>query len=241
MTSIEDYLDTLSDKVTRNVEVVTPESLQLTHLLHISPDTGIKKFIPQIGFRQAKSEDRTVPRVCVGQDLLGCVHAHAMVYNLFMNNASDGSKQHDKYKGGFVIYAIPFEYALRPNKRLVFDAEETGECWLVSYDNEHTQYVPEVAGKFFVRFIQFVGSSSEFPTEEPTLYAEITSQEGIWFSKEDLKLQQGYWKLESAYEKESGHLHWIVKEISKSDYLKAKNESAALLSYNQPAPSYLLW
>jgi hypothetical protein len=116
---LEDWLENTSEKVRRNVTIETPESLGVQHLLHISTDTNIRQFVPLIGRRQAPSEDRTVPRVCVCPHLLGCILGYADAVSDFH---ADGAKQNDAFKGGWKIYGLSFDAALKPNSKLVYDA-----------------------------------------------------------------------------------------------------------------------
>lgn len=247
MNSIEDYLDTLSDRVSRNVEIVTPDELGQQQLLHISTNTNIKSFVPIIGTKQALSEDRTVPRVCTAPTLLGCMIGHAAVEWITHDNAPGEKLDGTKYKGGFVIYGIPFEYSLKPNNKLVYDSSVTDEHWLVSYSKETAQYLPTKLGKFFIRSITYIARGDKPPVSEWVFYVEVSAEEGIHFSK-NIFMEKGYYRIEGPT---TGHVktwthdsNFKVIQINKNDYLSVKNESAALLSESLgmgSTPAYLGW
>src|ERR1700741_3061096 len=92
------WLETVSEKVRKNVTVVTPEEVKQDYFLHISTDTSIKKFVPVIGRRQAYSEDRSVPRVTVAPTLLGCFIGYAKADYDFQNTPSTAKNDQKGYK-----------------------------------------------------------------------------------------------------------------------------------------------
>jgi len=242
------FLDTCSEKVQRNTEIietghVVADSSNNGFLLHVSKDTNIKQFIPVIGHRQANQEDRTVPRVTVAPSLLGCLIGYASVHNDFLSLISDGSKDQMRYKGGWKIYALSFKCALKPNNRLVYDASNSDEHWLVAYNKETASMVPEVAGKAFYRSITYVAVSGKEVAADGSMYVEVMKENGIRFSK-NIFLSKGYWVVNgpvfngsSSWKNDSD---FRVNQISRDEYRAVKNESAALLSHTE-SPNYLKW
>ncbi len=197
-----------------------------------------------IGTKQAPSEDRTIPRVCVAPSLLGCLVGYAESESNFLNMSSTGTKEDDGYKGGWKIYAIPFKAALKPNARLVYDAKHSDEVWLVSYNEQNVEYKPESAGKMFYHAITFYPRSANTPIKEGTLYIEITKSEGIRFSPRFF-LTKGYWCIEGPTAQHSSLAYsdkdFTVTEINKAKYQSAKDQAAALLGHEEPLPPYLKW
>jgi len=239
---LEEHLERLSPVIGRCAEVVTPEDVGQDYMLHISTNTAIKEFIPVIGFRQAKTEDRTVPRVCVAKTLLGCFAGYASASSDFINLSSDG-KSAIKYKGGYQIYAIPFTACLAPNKKLVYDAELTEEHWLVAYSQETSKYVPEKAGKVFFNTITFVGHSGERSDQWSEMFVEVTKEGGIKFTPY-LHLDKGFWKVSTEGPNPGQDVNKTKKkataeEITKAEYAAAKSRCAALLNFTEP--SYMGW
>lgn len=230
---LEKWLESAAEKVQRNATIVTPVDIEQDFLLHISTDTAIRKFIPLIGRRQAPSEDRTVPRITVAPTLLGCFIGYAQADGDFRALAADGSKEEDGYKGGWKIYSFPFEAALKPNNKLVYDSAQSDEMWLTSYSPETTEYIPETAGKMFFRSMRLVGRTGKKPYAEVEIFVEISKATGVRWSKNHY-LDKGYWKIEGPYQqhvsswKDDRDFH--IKAITREEYLSAKVASADLLS-----------
>ena len=239
------FLDTLSESVKRNVSVITPEDNDNDgFMLHISKDTKLKSFIPRIGTRQAKTEDRTVPRVTVAPTLLGCLIGYVAAHFDVQELRSNGKKEELNYRGGWAIYGIPFEHALKPTKTMVYDSLNSDEHWLVSYSRETAEMIPEVFGKMFYRSITYIPKSGNDPDIEGKLYIEITREEGVRFSK-NILLTKGYWIIEgpiaikgSFWDKDKD---FKATMITAADYESIKKESAALLSGDMSVPAYNDW
>lgn len=230
---LEERLDTMSTRVQQNTVVVTPEDLGQDFMLHVSKDTNIRKFTPQLTLRGAPSENREVTRVCVSTSLLGCLVGYAAAESDFFT----GGIKDSGFRGGFKIYAIPFKAALRPNAKLVYDAKHSDEFWLVTYNKETVEFIPETVGKAFYQSITYIARSGLKPYGYGVLYLEITKDDGIYYSKNH-RLEKGYWKVEGMVPQNSSLLDSDkdvkVISISKSEFQSAKSESAALLSYIEP-------
>lgn len=112
--------------------------------LHISTDQAIKKMRPRIGFRQMKVEDRTIPRICGASNLVGCIYGHTAVRDMYVDCYA--GNRVDKWNGVFAIYKMPVESVIKPSKRLVPDAPQTGEIWIVPYAPEMYEIVPSRVG-----------------------------------------------------------------------------------------------
>ena len=244
---LEERLATLSPAVERNAEIVVPNEDNNGYMLHISTNTNIKEFIPIIGFRQAKSEDRTVPRICVAPHLLGCLLGYAAVEQDFHNSYSNQESNKDKkksYKGGYKIYGFEFGACLKPNKKLVYDADCSDEHWLVNYSEETTVYKPIDLGRIFVRAITYRGAKDEIPDSAMEMYIEIKNTDKVRFSK-NLVLEKGYYRIdgpgEAGIESWKKDKDFNIVAISRSDYLSAKNACADMLSLTEGIPNYLKW
>jgi hypothetical protein len=238
------WLETVSDKVRNNVTVVTPEDVRQDYFLHISTNTAIKKFIPVIGRRQAYSEDRTVPRVTVAPTLLGCFIGYAKADYDFQNHRSNGKPDQSGYKGGWKIYALPFEAALKPGARMVYDSRISDEHWLVSYSRETNEYIPVQAGKMFYRSLRLVSQSGKLPQGEMELYVEVTLEGGFKFSKNHF-LNPGFYRIVGPVQQNvkswTDDKDYVVTPIDKADYLSAKNAAADLLGLTDGIPPHLHW
>ena len=229
----------VGDKVKRNVRVMTPADIGQNYLLHISTNNKLKTMSPIIGRRQAKTEDRSVPRITTTPTLLGCMIGYAKMDDDFALLGKEKS-----YLGGLIIYGLEFEAALVPNDKLVFDAERSGESWLVQYSPETAKYEPYEIGKIFCRSINYVAKNKEHPEGEGVFFAEINQAEGIRFSKNHY-LKPGFWKMTgpSNMYGQDWRLDeaWTVEEIDKMTYLENKRSCADMLSYTEPVPTYMGW
>ena len=229
MSDIKNFLKLLSSKVTDNVEIVTPKTLGQDFFLHISKDTTKKAYIPFISTRAARSEDRTVPRVTVSDYLLGCIFGYATLIDETFSSEKDD-------KRGMYINMIPFEQALKPNSKLVYDQIASNEHWLVPYDEEHKEYPFERIGKMFVVDILFTPDNSKYAaTLTFDVFIEITKEEGIKFSK-DIFLPKGYYYVKNIcnnYITYKGSKKITCVSITKNEFLEQKKISAALLSHSE--------
>lgn len=134
---LQSWIKMQNSKIRLNTEVVT-----LQQAYHISENPKIKRFIPAISQRQAPSEDRTVPRVCVSPHLVGAICGHAAV----SMTAIDG--WFDKKMLEMSIYDMPFTEYVKPNAKLVFDADYTDEYWIVPNDVKTVSFKAEIVGTF---------------------------------------------------------------------------------------------
>lgn len=246
---IEEMLN-LFEKVKRNAKIVTAQELGQDYVLHISMNTNIRKFVPFISHRQIKGEDRTMARVCVCPTLLGAIMGHSGVDLAFFRNIPDGKGMDDAgtqnnggYRGGFKIYALPFKVGIKPNESIVPESKLSDEHWLVTYNDETKEYIPQAAGKIFYTQLVFRSSNDNYPKGDGTLYVEVTRDGGIAFSK-SIHLTKGYWKIEGpTYDTVvswKDDKMYSVKEISKTEYMSAKSAHADLLSYEE-TPAWAKW
>lgn len=145
--ALKQWLKTRSDAVIRGIEIVPREELESGQVFHISADGGIKKFIPQIGNRQGKKEDRTTPRICTSANIIDCVAGYASAV-MDLGNWFDPD---GKWRGGYYIYAFVPEYAFAVKPSLVYDSLQTREMWLTAWSDETAEYIPDRIGKLWVK------------------------------------------------------------------------------------------
>lgn len=117
--------------------------------LHISVDAKIKKMRPRIGDRQMKMEDRTIPRICGSETLVGCILGHAGVRAYYLD-ALFRDKAGGWKNGVFTIYRAKVDNFVRPGKKLVADAKLTNELWIVPYAPECYEVEVEPVGQFYL-------------------------------------------------------------------------------------------
>lgn len=230
------YLDVLNPKVKPNVKVVSAEELGKPNMLHISKDGGIKVFTPLVSNRTANNEDRSVPRICVAPDIVGCILGYAADLVDFDSHPDDNKS----WKGGYHVYSIPYEFALRPNKKLLYDVEYTDEHWLVTYNPETVKYPASKIGKLFYHSILTIQKDSGHrKRREITMFIEVFGDTPMFFNKQHT-LSKGFWKivvygLHNVDSHQDSPERLSVSQISSNEYKEAKKLSASLLSYAEPA------
>ena len=228
----------MSANVQRNATIVTPENSGYRHMLHISKDTGIREFEPIIGMRQSKTEDRTVPRVTVAPFLLGCFIGYAAGQYDFLDGSEKSTKKStsNDFKGGYKIYGFEYQACLKPNGRLVYDADRSCEHWLVTYSSETAKYQPIEMGKVFIRAIEFFARSGDAPEKEVTAYVEVVHPDGVQLTPKNV-LAKGFWRIVGNLLTDDGYagVELEAVPISAGEYHKAKTQTAALLSYELPS------
>jgi hypothetical protein len=244
---METWLASQAEQVQRNVEVVTPETAAFgdydgSHMLHISTNTTLRKFVPVIGRRQAREEDRTVPRICVCPTLLGCFIGYVKAVWDVENLVANGSKEEDNegYKGGWFIYAFDHEASLLPNKKMVPDVKRSDERWLTLFSPDHVEYKPQVAGKVFYHRITTQPTNDKLPYSHVEFFVEVRRPGGFAFSKNHY-LRQGFYLIDGpapastvSWDSDS---NFTVKEIDRETYYSYKKVSADMLSL----PPFLRW
>jgi hypothetical protein len=201
---------------------------QHERLLHISINPNIKKFVPNVSRRTAGKEDRSVPRVSVAPTLKGCLIGYVSDLNDFSSDWSD-------WKGGWYIYGFENETVLRPNKSILFDAEETGECWLVPYSKEKWNYPSNLIGKFFYRQVTTTALSDKKNTRLYHIQMILEISDGSIKFDEDNVLDKGFYRIE--FERSFNFEQYDLLEIDKlssSEWTKLKGLHADKLSFQEP-------
>ncbi len=234
--SLKETLAIYAPNVKKNVEIVSKEKLGQDYLLHISVDPKIKDFVPMVSQRTSKNEDRTVARVCTAPDIAGCILGYASDLNDFSNlEITKGV-----WNGGYYIYDIPFELALRPSWKLVYDVEFTNEHWLVAFDKQSVKYPAKIVGKLFYASVKTSRiEGGKYKRREIEMYVQIDKEGGINFNSK-WHLDKGYWKVVAYglhnvdhYEDQPEELS--VSSISKGEFDSVKKLSADMLSHCEPA------
>lgn len=245
-TAIKDYLLRQPEAMRVNMTLVTPESLGQKFLLHLSYDNALSSFQPYITKRTAEGEDRTVPRISTAPSLFTCLMGYQTELNDYHQRpkvtSADGRKV--TFTGGWIIYGLPFDYAIRPNNKLVPDADRTDEHWLVAYDKMTTEYTPVRVGKVFYDRVTYKGQDQEFPDIYIEMVIEVHPGMSLNLGM-NTNLPAGYWVVETKNLHDSRSYKSIdvrrVREITKTDYEQRKTLTAGLLSLDQGLPASAFW
>lgn len=239
---LESYLEIQNRKVRSNVVLVEAREARFPYLLHIDVKPPAK-FIPMMPRRAGRSEDNTVPRVTLADTLIGCIVGYTNVEYDFYASDIDG----------YVISAIDFEVALKPNDRLVYDASYTNEHWLVGYNSENLSFKPREVGKFFMTETTvkkvYVDGKPRTKTVSLELYVEI--KEAILLT-EKKEMRPGYYRVTLDNRNVIGDLSYrdnagvILEKIDARTFQAKKKVSAVLLQADSVVketkkPVYSTW
>ena len=241
--ALTEFLLRQPEAVRAQMALVTPKSLGQDHLLHISYDNAITNFQPSVTKRSLPGENRTVPRISTAPSLLACFAGYQTDLNDFHEHPKTFNADRTRkveFQGGWVIYGLPFEYAIRPGKKLLPDAKITDEHWLVTYDRYTVDFVPRKLGKVFYDRVEYVPRKNNVPKAVITMVLEVLPEQVVNFGQ-DVHLGTGYWEVQVS------NLHnWSgvdkieilrVKEVTEDEYLSRKVLTAGLLSMDQNIPA----
>lgn len=225
----EAYIESFRNGVGKNCKVVGPDQLGQEWLYHISTNHGIKKFIPQLTQRTAQKEDRSVPRVSVAPTIFGCILGYQGDHYDW-----EWGRSEKKWRDGWYVYGFRNEVSVKPNVKVLYDADYTDERWLVPYKPEKWEYPAEIIGKYFYRSVrEYQRNAKGEKTIE--VFFEVSKGASIRFS-EDIMLTEGYWTFEfsrwaKGWEKvETQNL----RKLDTAEWKKVKGETAELLSHQEP-------
>lgn len=235
LTDLKKQLELYTDKVQKNVEIISKEDLGQDFLLHISGNKLTKTtFIPRISKRQGNTEDRTVPRITCSVDLYGCLIGHAAIDSVIFD--SIGYKPITLPK--FYIYSLDFDISLKPNGRLVYDADRTNEHWLTTYNKDTVEYKGNLIGKMFVSEYK-VKTTSKYKNSSQvslTLIVSIDKDISIKF-RDNIVLEKGYYIIDnvpSIYNENVGKVKNIeVKTIDKSEFEMLTKKHIGMLEFKE--------
>lgn len=213
-------------------------------LLHISTDTELKTMMPRIPQRTLRMEDGSFPRICVSSSLMGCIYGYSTAIKQYY---SGGHLAH--WLGGYVIYRVPFDIALRPHRTLLSDVDISDEHWLFHDPRYSNGYQTERIGECFIaavpkgKITDSDGKENSVTTECPVFYihAEVDNVP-LWLRQgEFLVVKKGYYRMQiNHYDHRLGVMDFSnvsVSRITLEKYLAAKDDALVLLGH-QCAGSY---
>jgi hypothetical protein len=229
------------EKIRQASTIVTPADYPSPYMFHISKDPKIKQFVPLIGRRQGESEDRTTPRICVCPYLIGCMIGYADIEKDFFLNKETDKESKVPFLGGWKIYAFDYEGALKPTKKLVYDAKNSDECWLTTYNGATQVYKAKIVGELFYTEMTYKARDKD-PWSVGVLYVKTTVD--LPFTSKHI-LKPGHYRISGMtpqfvrdYRDDK---HYEVVPVNEAEYLKAKHGVADMLAYQAPDPIFLNW
>lgn len=240
MATYDDYdrmVKLLPRTVGKSLSIVSAGVLN-HQLFHMSTSDRIRKFTPGVTRRTGNRENRSVPRVSTAPTLLGCFIGYCAARGDFMFNSTKADKT---YHHGWYLYRIPFEFALKPEPKLLYDQLNSDEHWLVTASEDTREYKADIVAKCFYGQITFKARTGKSPTPVTTMYVQVFD-ESVPFGQTTV-LTKGCWRIEGP--DPSNHVEfwkddeeYTVTNIDQGEWVKVKKISADLLSY---APPYIEW
>jgi len=236
-------VESFQPSVSKNLTIITKKEAKQDVVYHIAKARQ-KEMYPFVSKRAMEGEDNSVPRVHTSMNLLDCFIGYSAVASITTSEVPLASKKDSQksddpyasdYKGGFYIHEIPFEVALKPNKKLVPGAKESDEIWLVKYNDLTASYPASIVGKMVMKSVQFLPRVGLMPEAITTFVAEVTAGHGITLDSRK-RLGKGYWNVvfrDNTVDKYTA--------ITKQEYMETKEYSAALLSEYIEVPRFLKW
>lgn len=219
------------------VEIVEPTD-QYPRMYHISDSDQIRKFTPMISSRIRDGEDNTVPRVCVSRNVFECI----LGYNTLQEVYTVEPQAIEGFKNGFYIYKFDYQYALKlKSNKLVPDARDTNEHWLVTYSTDTSEYQAKIVGKIFLNSVETTICNKLPNATQWLLYLEV--EEPLEFL--DKTLEPGTYSIIMPatvnLENYRDTKDVSVSTLDEAAYKAAKQQSAAMLSETPALPKWSRW
>lgn len=189
-------------------------------LYHVSMNPNVKIFSPKISVRTLSDEDRSVPRISTSTSIIGCMNGYQSIFS------DMAGRERKNFTGLYTVYELPYQYAIKPSKKLLKDVDISDEYWLVSWKKETYSIRPTVVCEFNVPQVQTTyGSDGE--DKLVTMFIKVLG-ESLYLSH-DLKLAKGYYEVTLrnytySYPLENNK-KIEVKEITENDYNKVTSLS----------------
>lgn len=189
-------------------------------LYHVSMNPNVKIFSPKVSSRTLSSEDRSVPRVSTSTSLVGCLNGYQ---SMFTDMAG---RERKNFTGLYTVYELPYQYAVKPSKKLLSDVESSDEYWLVSWKKETYSIKPNTVCEFTIPQVQTTyGSDGE--DQRVTMFLKVLG-ESLYLTH-DIKLVKGYYEItlrnyDYDYPLENNN-KIEVREITENDYNKVTSLS----------------
>ena len=190
---LEDQISLFPPDVASNVEIVRSKDLPIPFSIRIDEKLPLA-FIPRLPATAARYENKTVPRVVSAPTLIGCMTGHGHMLWL-VTNRELGEPGNNFYK----ISGFEFEVALKPTKKLVYDADDSGELWHTTYNKETINYPHFNVGEMFIHKVStIVVGDAKVNKTEVEFFVKVLDPRGIMLT-DKTKLEQGYYLIKGDF------------------------------------------
>lgn len=155
-------------------------------LYHVSMNPNIERFTPQVSKRTLGKEDRSVPRISTSTSLVGCLNGYqSMVSDMEGRSAKN-------FNGIFKVYELPYQYAVKPSRKLLSDVDFSDEYWLVSWKKETYATYPIKIADFTIPKIEKVYGNDG---KDETFHVYVKVFNGSLYIDHQRKLDRGFFHL----------------------------------------------
>lgn len=230
---MQHWLDLQPPAIKKRCEVVSKEGGG--SMYHLSLDGGITKFVPFISRRTGGAENITIPRVSVATSIFGCFIGYCQAFR----DIQHPDFKNKAFKNGWYLYDIGYNECIKPHVKEVWDQEDSGEHWLVTYDADTRVYRGNIIAKLFFSEMSYVPKTNTYPRRYVKMLVEVMVPTLVLGGGIDL--QEGYWEVVGPdpmqIEKWSSNEGYKTRRLSAGEYATAKKYSADLLSYTEPPSS----
>lgn len=184
---IEEQIQLYSPKVRENIKIVSGKDYPIPVSLRIDEKLPTV-FAPRMPASAASTEDNTVPRVVSAPTLIGCMSGHAHAIWL-VDTREIGETGNNFYH----ISGFEFDYALKPNKKLVYDCDDSGELWHVTCNKDTVFFKHLSFGELFIHKVsRTVLANAKVNHVEVDICIKITDPRGAMLT-EKIHLKQGHY------------------------------------------------
>ena len=183
--SIVKYLEPILGNTVNDLYLVSAQELNRP-LYHISMDPNIRQFTPQVSKRTLDRENRSLPRISTSTSLIGCMNGYQSIL------PDMEKRQNSNFTGLYTIYELPFQYAIKPTKRVLPDVNTSDEYWLFSWKRETYSVEPNVIAEFTVPKVEttFGNDGTDYVYH---LYVHVKGSK-LYLDQSHV-LQQGYYRI----------------------------------------------
>ncbi len=215
----------LNPNVKKNTTIVLADDKN-PYALHISKIKQ-KYLTPNISKKSSANEDNTVVRVYVSDNLLGCIIGYySLIHESIFNQSTENG-----FKNIYYLHYIPYNFAIKPNSKLVYDADVTNEYWLIPYNKNTVKYKTDKISEFFVNETTITPNSIKdnviMKNYKLTIYSYFPIPTITYYSNNDINkpvILKGYYKL---YMFSSDYMDYKIighEEINKSVFEDSKKQ-----------------
>lgn len=214
MEEIQSFINRQNPKLIKEIHPKLPDQ-NFPFALHISPNKNLKEMFPYVTSAMMMGEDRHIPRISVADTLVDCINGEdRILYNFYSKeNPKAESEMKDKahWRGGYYIYRLDYEEAIKPSVKLVPDIEYTNEYWLVNYTN-NSVYIPKLIGRM-IPYSSSIFISEKYPNKRFAMSLAIEAYEDFSLDKNH-KIKKGHTMRVDIYDRKI-----IVNNKTKKDHL----------------------